>query len=77
MPMVRLAPGVSSICSRVMRVVGVTESEAESEDSRPWTTTVWVAGATASGMWTMGLVPLATVRDCSAVAKSLAAMVRV
>jgi hypothetical protein len=77
MPMVRLAPGVWSICWRVMRVVGVTESDAATEDSSPSTTTVCDADWMASGMWSRGLVPLATVMDCSEVAKPLAATLSV
>jgi hypothetical protein len=62
--------------SRVMRVVGVTESVAEGEVSNPWTTTVWVAGATGSGMCRTGLVPEVTVSGWVTVAKPGEAMVR-
>ena len=50
MPIVRLAPGVSSMSSRVISVVGVTESEEDSEVASPLTTIVCAAGATESRM---------------------------
>src|ERR1700738_3848777 len=69
MPRVRLAPGVSSMSARVMRVVGVTESVATAAPSSPCTCTDTVALPTASAMCTVGLVPEASVRGSMKSAK--------
>ena len=76
MLVVRVAPGVSSICCRVMSVVGVTVSVVRLVGADPLTTMVCVAPSSDIGMWSTGFVPELTISCSLTGAKPAAAIFR-
>ncbi len=73
--MVRVAPGVWSISARVMSVVGVTESVAESEIRQSFDLTILGGRATGAQCAATGFVPEAIVSGWVTMAKPGAATV--